>query len=89
MLRKTTRKPKPKKDDDYVYYKINAITHENEDEDPQTPEEALNSPQSHLWKSAMEEEYKALMENGTWTLTDPKPNAKVLKTQRVFKTFAF
>jgi hypothetical protein len=86
MLRKTTRKPKPKKDDDYVYYKINAITHENEDEDPQTPEEALNSPQSHLWKSAMEEEYKALMENGTWTLTDPKPNAKVLKTRWVFKT---
>jgi hypothetical protein len=86
MLRKTTRKPKPKKDDDYIYYKINAITHENEDEDPQTPEEALNSPQSHLWKSAMEEEYKALMENGTWTLTDPKPNAKVLKTRWVFKT---
>jgi hypothetical protein len=86
MLRKTTRKPKPKKDDDYVYYKINTITHENEDEDPQSPEEALNSPQSHLWKSAMEEEYKALMENGTWTLTDPKPNAKVLKTRWVFKT---
>jgi hypothetical protein len=83
MLRKTTRKPKPKKDDDY---KINAITHENEDEDPQTSEEAVNSPQSHLWKSAMEEEYKALMENGTGTLTDPKPNAKVLKTRWVFKT---
>jgi hypothetical protein len=36
--------------------------------EPQTYEEALESPQSDLWRTAMDEEFKSLLENQTWEL---------------------
>ncbi|KAI9556126.1 hypothetical protein GHT06_018699 [Daphnia sinensis] len=37
-------------------------------EEPETVEEALNSAQSEKWMVAMDEEYKSLVKNNTWTI---------------------
>lgn len=48
-------------------YKIQCIN-----EEPTTFEQAMKNSN---WRKAMEEEYKALMNNGTWTLM-PLPKTK-------------
>ena len=51
---------------------------------PKNYREALESPEAHLWKAAIEDEYKSLMENGTWELTDLPDNRKLVSNMWVF-----
>ncbi|TYK18915.1 Retrovirus-related Pol polyprotein from transposon TNT 1-94 [Cucumis melo var. makuwa] len=44
--------------------------------------EAFNHPH---WKKAMEEEFKALQKNGTWSLIPQNPNQKIVGCKWVFK----
>lgn len=53
---------------------------------PTTYEEAVNSGQSKFWISAMNEEYKSLMENGTWNLEELPQGKNAVKTKWVFAT---
>lgn len=53
--------------------------------DPETVEEALSRPDSNQWRSAMKEEYSALLENKTWELVDYSADKKPLKCKWVFK----
>ncbi|KAD3068070.1 hypothetical protein E3N88_35950 [Mikania micrantha] len=50
--------------------------------EPSTFSIANKSPQ---WRTAMTEEYKALMRNGTWTLVPPVPNANVVDCKWVYR----
>lgn len=45
---------------------------------------AINSNQREFWKSAMEEEYKSLIANGTWVLVNSS-NQKLVDNRWVFK----
>lgn len=61
------------------------ISSEHVDNDPSTVEEALSSPEAHLWKEAMQEEYDSLMENRTWDLVDKPKSKKPISCKWVFK----
>ena len=53
--------------------------------EPQTYEEALDSPQSDLWRTAMDEEFKSLLENQTWDLVECPPGVKPVPMKWVYK----
>jgi hypothetical protein len=53
--------------------------------EPQSFEEALKSPQAEFWKSAMDDEFKSLLENGTWELVECPPGVKPVPMKWVFK----
>lgn len=53
--------------------------------DPTTVEEALSSTESEHWIKAMDEEYKSLLSNSTWELTDLPPNKRAIPCKWVFK----
>jgi histone deacetylase 1/2 len=50
--------------------------------EPQSVQEALGNPN---WKKAMEEEYAALLKNGTWHLVPSKPGTNLIDCKWVFK----
>jgi histone deacetylase 1/2 len=50
--------------------------------EPQSVQEALGDPN---WKKAMEEEYAALLKNGTWHLVSSKPGMNLIDCKWVFK----
>lgn len=54
--------------------------------DPETVQQAMNSPQAEEWKQAMNEEYEALLSNGTWEVVNKPENEKVLPCKWVFRT---
>lgn len=53
--------------------------------EPQTYEEALESPQAELWQTAMDEEMRSLMENGTWELEECPVGVKPVPMKWVYK----
>lgn len=53
---------------------------------PSTYKEATESEQCKFWMGAMDEEYKSLMENETWILTELPKGKKAIKTKWVFAT---
>ncbi|UYV83888.1 hypothetical protein LAZ67_X000522, partial [Cordylochernes scorpioides] len=53
--------------------------------EPQTFEEAVCSPESDLWKNAMQEELNCLEERQTWVITNLPKNKKVIGNRCVFK----
>nr|CCA27885.1 hypothetical protein ALNC14_140290 [Albugo laibachii Nc14] len=53
-------------------------------EAPPTYQAALQSPQSTMWKDAIEIELKALRNNKTWTPMKRHPNQNVIGTKWVF-----
>lgn len=57
-----------------------------ESTDPRTPTEALRSQYSSKWKTAMDEEYRALMENGTWDIVELPSGKKAIGCKWLFKT---
>lgn len=59
-----------------------AVADSNE---PTTVREAIHSPEAAKWSAAMIEEYNALIENGTWELTELPPNRKAIDSKWVFK----
>ncbi|KMQ85293.1 retrovirus-related pol polyprotein from transposon tnt 1-94, partial [Lasius niger] len=64
--RRASRKPKPRKMDDFITYQLI----KEPSEDPTTRETALRSADKNHWQKAMEDEYNSLMENKTWRLVD-------------------
>lgn len=50
-----------------------------------TLREAFNSPEAESWKKAVDKEYASLIQNKTWTLTDPPPGKNVISNKWVFK----
>ena len=53
--------------------------------DPQSYTEAIKSPDSRLWREAIQAEYDSLMENGTWKIAVLPPGRKALTTKWVLK----
>lgn len=54
--------------------------------DPETPAEALHSAEAFQWKAAMDEEYRALLENETWELVQLPPGKRAIGSKWLFKT---
>ena len=46
-------------------------------------DDALSGPESKEWRKAMDEEYDALIRNGTWILAEAPTNTKAIKTRWV------
>lgn len=53
--------------------------------EPQTYDEALNSPDKDHWISAMNDEFNSLIKNGTWILTELPKGEKAIDNRWVFK----
>jgi hypothetical protein len=80
-IRRSTRKSlglKPKHLSDYV-----AIV--SDDAEPKSYAEAIKSKEATEWRRAMDEEYRSLVENRTWTLVPRPPNRNVVGCKWVFK----
>jgi len=54
-------------------------------EDPATYEEAMRSSAATLWEAAMDAEYKALTDLGTWELVQPPKGRKIIKSKWAYK----
>jgi hypothetical protein len=52
---------------------------------PTTLSEALGGPDGDKWKESVEDEYKSLLENETWELTDLPPGKRAITTKWVFR----
>lgn len=64
-------------------YSFNVVDHSTNT--PISPEEALSSPDAHLWRKTMEEEMNAHKVNKTWILTDLPVDKKAIPNKWVFK----
>ena len=53
--------------------------------EPRSMSEAITSPQSEQWRNAANEEYKALMDNNTWSLPPLPDGRKAIGSKWVFK----
>lgn len=56
-----------------------------EADEPETVQEALNSPEAKHWKKAMRDEYSSFITNKCWTLVEPQKDQKPVKCKWVFK----
>ena len=54
--------------------------------DPRTFKQAMKSKQSESWKTAMQNEYKSLIDHHTWDLVDLPADANLVGCRWVFKT---
>lgn len=80
LLRRSTRIPKPKRDDDFVY-----MCAETPLCDPTSMNEALSSADAERWRRAMEEEIGSFEENAAWDLVEKPTEGTVVKCKWVFK----
>jgi transposase InsO family protein len=53
--------------------------------EPLTLKEAMDSEHADYWKDAVDDEYKSLLENNTWTLEVPPTGVKPIPVKWVFK----
>jgi len=53
--------------------------------EPETLEEALSSEHAEFWKQAMDDEYRSLLQNNTWSLEKPPAGVKSIPVKWVFK----
>ena len=53
--------------------------------EPQTYQQAIDSPDATKWQTAMNEEYQSLIENNTWKLTKLPPECSTIPTRWLFK----
>lgn len=79
-VRRSERAPKPVKMDEYVTHLASTSLRE-----PMTVEEALSGDDAENWKCAMQEEYRSLIDNSTWTVTDLPSGRKPITCKWVFK----
>ena len=80
-VRRSERTSRPP--DRYCAGGCSAIVDNN---DPKSVQEAINGPDASKWISAMRKEIDSMKTNKVWTLTEPKPNQKVIKSKWIFKT---
>nr|GFA31917.1 hypothetical protein [Tanacetum cinerariifolium] len=57
----------------------------NIEEDPRTYNEAMQSRDATLWKEAIDDKIRSIMENNTWVLSDLPPGCKLLGCKWIFK----
>nr|GEZ00363.1 zinc finger, CCHC-type [Tanacetum cinerariifolium] len=57
----------------------------NIEEDPRTYNEAMQSLDATLWKEAIDDKIRSIMENNTWVLSDLPPGCKLLGCKWIFK----
>lgn len=81
-LRRSTCVPKPKNFEGFITY----LALGNEDDDPLTFQEAMESNDRKNWKAAIEEKLMSHEDNGTWKLVDLPHDKKAIKCKWVFKT---
>lgn len=62
-----------------------SIANSIEPYEPHTLKEAMSSEQAELWRVAVEDEYKSLMDNNTWKLVQRPPDRNVIRSKWVFK----
>lgn len=74
-LRRSTRVPKPKNFEGFITY----LAMGNEDDDPLTFQEAMESKDCENWKAAIDEELMSLEDNDTWELVDLPHDKKAIK----------
>ena len=53
--------------------------------EPTDFKDAISSPEAHLWREAVNEEYASLMKNETWSLVHLPPGRTAIKSRWVFK----
>lgn len=73
QLRKSQRTIRPPCCYSYAEYGNYAVYHASNVVELQLMNEAKSNMQSHVWLSAAEIEYQALMDSNTWTLTELPP----------------
>lgn len=56
-----------------------------DDDEPKSYEQAMNSNNSEQWPLAMDEEFKSLVKNKTWSLVDKPTDQKVVDSKWVYK----
>lgn len=83
QLRRSERKPKPKRDDDFVYEAIyanycNAMV-------PESYEEAVRSSDAHKWRAAMDKEFNSLNQNKTWELVNRPQHKHIIGVRWIYK----
>jgi len=47
---------------------------------PDQYKDAMSSPERELWKVAIQEEYNSLINNNTWSLVTPPPDANIVES---------
>lgn len=65
--------------------KAQALIVDIDKQEPTTMEEALSSCDAHLWKIAMDDEMKSLMENKTWTLEKTPSGVEPIPVKWTYK----
>lgn len=57
----------------------------SEPHEPKTLKDAITSPDTALWKNAVQDEYDSLINNKTWTLTKLPLNPTAIRSRWIFK----
>ncbi len=71
----------------YLNFRMEALSIANSIEayEPHTLKEAISSEEAELWRVALEDEYKTLMDNNTWNLVQRPADRNFIKSKWVFK----
>lgn len=77
-VRRSLRTPKPRNFEGYISY---LAIDRNNDNDPQTVQEAMSNEDLESWKKAMSNEMDSLAKNETWELVELPPNTKAIKSK--------
>jgi hypothetical protein len=75
----------PTRQSQRLRHAANMLTMKRPEEEPRTIEEALSGPDADHWRQAMDEEYRSLIENGTWEIVDSNPGIKPIPVKWVYK----
>lgn len=81
-VRRSSRPPQPTKQWEEWATKADATSTIIE---PNNYSEALSSKEAPQWKKAMQDEYDALIENGTWYLVDPPSDCNIISSRWTYK----
>lgn len=65
--------------------KAQALIADIDKQEPDTPEEALSGADAHLWKIAMDDEMKSLLENKTWALEKTPSGVEPIPVKWTYK----
>ncbi|CAH2089057.1 unnamed protein product [Euphydryas editha] len=82
---RSTRLRKPVRYEDYDLSDSSMFVHNSEYVEPSTYEEAVSGPNRSEWLSAMQEEYRSLLDNNVWQLVDRPNNVNIIKCKWVYK----